>query len=566
VFGSSSSTSGVRGESTGGDAVYGNSTGSSSYGVVGNSTGSGATAGGVHGVASGDAPGVFGENGVPNPNASGYGVKGTSGSTSSSAAGVYGNNTGAGAGVRGEHTSGGSQLSGHGVFGTTNSTNVGAAGGRFENTGAGYGLYGQGVGNVAACYFTNASTAANASGHGFEGSTDSSSTSAAGIKGSASGVATGGWFTSISGIPLLALGQASGQPVAKAKSAVAKTTALATSHGAILAAHDVNDSQVAGIWHSGRASLTPSPNYLHNGSFNVTEVNGNAFNLTYTGDSNRFTDRWIFRQDGTISTTIQLKTLTLNDLVAVSGDLADEPRYYIEIAKGSQSSGTFSPFLGQRVEGVRTLAGKTVTLSFWAKVPTIGFSLAAVVARQNFGTGGSPSATVITTQSTLSPSNAVTTSWQRFSATIAIPTVSGKTVGTNNDDFLQLSIEFTQNAGAQTFHVADVQLEEGPIATPFRYRSINEEIRLCARFFQKSFPSATAPGQNAGTSGEWSCTIITAAANAQSFYIYYPGGPLRATPTMTFYNPSAANALPVTLPGDRCYGYLGRGHLVGEGL
>jgi hypothetical protein len=281
---------------------------------------------------------------------------------------------------------------------------------------------------------------------------------------------------------------------------------------------------------------------LHNGSFNVTEVNGNAFNLTYTGDSNRFTDRWIFRQDGTISTTIQLKTLTLNDLVAVSGDLADEPRYYIEIAKGSQSSGTFSPFLGQRVEGVQDSSGQDRNPLVLGQSADYRVQPRGGGGPQNFGTGGSPSATVITTQSTLSPSNAVTTSWQRFSATIAIPTVSGKTVGTNNDDFLQLSIEFTQNAGAQTLHVADVQLEEGPIATPFRYRSINEEIRLCARFFQKSFPSATAPGQNAGTSGEWSCTIITAAANAQSFYIYYPGGPLRATPTMTFYNPSAANA------------------------
>ncbi|MFX9081421.1 hypothetical protein ABTN40_20310, partial [Acinetobacter baumannii] len=49
--------------------------------------------------------------------------------------------------------------------------------------------------------------------------------------------------------------------------------------------------------------------------------------------------------------------------------------------------------LAQRIEGVRSLAGQTVTVSFWAR-RIAGSGNIAVDLNQYFGTGGSPSASV----------------------------------------------------------------------------------------------------------------------------------------------------------------------------
>jgi hypothetical protein len=43
-----------------------------------------------------------------------------------------------------------------------------------------------------------------------------------------------------------------------------------------------------------------------------------------------------------------------------------------------------------------------------------------------------------------------------------------------------------------------VQLEVGPAATPFEFKSFAQEVRECQRYFEKSFPINTAPGHNLG--------------------------------------------------------------------
>lgn len=173
---------------------------------------------------------------------------------------------------------------------------------------------------------------------------------------------------------------------------------------------------------------------------------------------------------------------------------------------GNAGAGAFS-FLSQKIEKVRNLAGKTVTVSFWAKAaagtPKIGINIA-----QNFGTGGSPSSQV----RVLATGNAVTltTSWARYSTTIAILSIVGKTLGTSGDDSTQLELWWSSgaslnaaagNIGVQsgTIQLWGVQLEVGSVATPLEKPDPQQDLAKCQRFYQQVSASARFPAVNANT-------------------------------------------------------------------
>jgi len=79
--------------------------------------------------------------------------------------------------------------------------------------------------------------------------------------------------------------------------------------------------------------------------------------------------------------------------------------------------------------------------------------------------------------------------------TANIPSISGKILGTDGNDNLQIVFWFdagssfnsrTNSLGQQsgTFDIANVQLESGTVATPFEQRPIGLELNLCQRFYQ----------------------------------------------------------------------------------
>jgi microcystin-dependent protein len=69
-------------------------------------------------------------------------------------------------------------------------------------------------------------------------------------------------------------------------------------------------------------------------------------------------------------------------------------------------------------------------------------STVQVIARQKFGTGGSPSADV----DTILGNFALTASPAKYTATAVLPSISGKVLGTNNDGMLEIIIRYPLNA------------------------------------------------------------------------------------------------------------------------
>jgi len=215
-------------------------------------------------------------------------------------------------------------------------------------------------------------------------------------------------------------------------------------------------------------------------------INGNFdfWQRGTSGSSGYVADRWTTILTGSTA-AISRQSFTLGQT-----DVPDEPDYFHRtVVTSSAGAGNFA-VTGQFIESVKTLAGQTATLSFWAKADAS--KNMAVEFVQWFGTGGSPSTQVTAIGVT---TTALTTSWQKFTVTVNVPSISGKTLGTNNDDafrvffWLDAGSTFdsrTNTLGQQsgTFDIAQVQLEAGDVATPFEHRSIGQELALCQRYYE----------------------------------------------------------------------------------
>jgi hypothetical protein len=91
------------------------------------------------------------------------------------------------------------------------------------------------------------------------------------------------------------------------------------------------------------------------------------------------------------------------------------------------------------------------------------------------------------------------------------------------------------------WQVTGVQLEVGPVATPFEFKSFGQELRECQRYFFKTFAQGTAPAQNVASSdgalfGGPSVSNISFIAT-QVFPVT-----MRGAPTVTTFSPNAASA------------------------
>ena len=152
----------------------------------------------------------------------------------------------------------------------------------------------------------------------------------------------------------------------------------------------------------------------------------------------------------------------------------DPACFPVTIITGASSN----PNIQTRIENVRTGAGQPVTLSFYARVSSGTLTINPII-RQYFGTGGSPSTQVDNTPDDIT----VTTSWQRFTRTITLGSISGKTIGSDGNDQVQIRLELPTST-TFTLDIALAQLELGDTATPFEHRSYGDELARCQRYYE----------------------------------------------------------------------------------
>jgi len=233
----------------------------------------------------------------------------------------------------------------------------------------------------------------------------------------------------------------------------------------------------------GSSALLPAGlgfrNLLINGDF---RINQRGFTSTTTSGTYGF-DRWLMLGTGG-TTTYSAQSFSLGN--AISGY---EPTNHARVVTTGQTTSGSLSILIQKIENVRTFAGQQVSVSFWARSGS-GTPKVAVELYQDFGSGGSPSSGL----GTLAGTPTLSTSWTRFTLNVTLPSISGKTLGSNPDSNLGVNIwvsagsDFNARTGSlgiqsNTFDIWGVQVEQNLQPTPFEQRPIGVELALCQRYY-----------------------------------------------------------------------------------
>jgi hypothetical protein len=291
-------------------------------------------------------------------------------------------------------------------------------------------------------------------------------------------------------------------------------------------------------------------NRIINGAMVIDQRNAGASvtpaNFAY------LTDRWQFRaSQGSKFTAEQ----TISGVAAPTG-FTD---YLGMTSTSAYSVGSGEQFgVRQFIEGFNisdlgwgTASAKSVTLSFWVRSSLTGTHSGAL--------GNNGDGRAYPFSYTISVAN----TWEQKSVTIA-----GDTSGTwltNNG--IGIKVSFNLGAGSSmlasagawttgeivgatgsvsvvgtsgaTFYITGVQLEVGTQATSFEYRQYQQELALCQRYFEKSYPIETAPAENIATGESFKNGIWT----ASEIYVTKINFVCtkRATPTITYYRPTQSS-------------------------
>ncbi|CUW95119.1 hypothetical protein [Agrobacterium genomosp. 2] len=266
---------------------------------------------------------------------------------------------------------------------------------------------------------------------------------------------------------------------------------------------------------SGAGVLSGYRNKIINFNFDIWQRSNTQTSSGYGSD-----DRWNNQHIGTT------KTHSRQNFALGQADVPGEPAHFSRTVVTSVAGAGNLCRKAHRIESVRTLAGKRATLTFYAKADAA--KNIAVEMAQDFGGGGSFSPYNTFSVTTI----AVTTQWTRYDVVMDIPSIAGKTLGTNGMDALALSIWFdagssynarTNNLGQQsgTFDIARVSLVEGDASAeddPAGPRHIQQELSLCQRYFCVIFNGLQSGG-----------------VGTNMAYYRFPV-PMRATPSLTVAN------------------------------
>ena len=253
-------------------------------------------------------------------------------------------------------------------------------------------------------------------------------------------------------------------------------------------------------------------NKIINGDFNIWQ---RGTSTTVTANTTAFvSDRWRLNVDNALGGSAVVSRQAFTPGTApVAGY---EGNYFLRVAN---TAGTLaSRYFWQTIEDVQTFAGQTVTLSFFAKASSA--TSIDVKYQQNFGSGGSSAV-----NGTFNSGTSLTTSWQRFTYSITLPSISGKTIGTSS--YVYVLFEWL-NTVSTSIDIWGVQLEAGSSATSFQTATgtIQGELAACQRYYYRVENDATSSYVAMGTAATTTLAIVAVPLKTT----------MRVTPTAVDYS------------------------------
>lgn len=284
-------------------------------------------------------------------------------------------------------------------------------------------------------------------------------------------------------------------------------------------------------------SITPFQgmrNRLINGDMLIWQ-RGTSFSLPSGGISaaNNYTaDRWMCYSGGS----------SPGHTVTRSTDVpSSDFQYSLKNQRNSGNTSTGSVYSTQFIESVNCfdLSNKMCTLSFWAKAGSTYSGLngqinivvgTGTTADQGYSTLAGGGWAGYATPLNVLPS--INTYWTKYSYTFMVGSAT-------QEMFVMFNNPTTGTAGADdSYYIAGVQLEKGPVATPFEKRQYGTELGLCQRYFEKSYLQSSAPGS------AWGLNDGSQLGMAHPTASYRQGAMFRVTkraaPTVNVYDAAGA--------------------------
>jgi hypothetical protein len=288
-----------------------------------------------------------------------------------------------------------------------------------------------------------------------------------------------------------------------------------------------------GFWqHQGPTAGKAFHNFLLNPRM-IRQTRGSTGSITNGGFC---ADNFLFSFDGSITGTWTITALSPGDTTSDGGQM-----YKLTLDITAASGNTFF-YIGQRVRastlGARLFAGCSTTLSaYWRQSAGSATSLVGARYEQYFGTGGSPSTTVAanTTTAVGYNTNALSSTWKGLDYILTLPSVSGKTFGSNADDVLRIFFALPINAVC-TLEMIAPQYELGRGFSCFDQRDPNWDEIMCGFTLRKVGKGARGHFQAASTSSAFHASMTL-------------DPPMRTTPTVTSGTTSAI----VAVSGDNTF-------------
>ena len=292
-------------------------------------------------------------------------------------------------------------------------------------------------------------------------------------------------------------------------------------------------------------------NRIINGAFDFWQ-RGTSSTANGYGSADRWVNNFV---NGTV--TMSRQSFALGDVLG-----SNNPTFFLRQTVSGQTLSGDVASVNQAIEGVRSYAGQTITVLGWARRSS-GSGNMAVEPLQYFGTGGSPSSTVFVAPQTVT----LTSSFAPFALTFSIPSIAGKTLGTNNNDYVAFSFwtsagsnfnARTNSLGLQTIGVDlwGVHIKVGTHTTAavdlYKQPEIGPEFARCQRYFYRTAENGSIP-----------TSIMTMSVESNVGGVGFAGGgcphptTMRAVPTVTlgsgvrFYSAAIAEVTP-TIEQNRC--------------
>jgi LysM repeat protein len=258
-----------------------------------------------------------------------------------------------------------------------------------------------------------------------------------------------------------------------AKGSIVAATAASTPANLSVGANGtlLTSDSTAATGLSYQSNFAAGKNKIINGDFSIFQRSTSA---TMAADATYYApDRWkSYFTAGSTTVTWSRQAFTPGS-APVAGY---EGQYFSRISAPSSfgSSGEFGMY--QPIENVQSFAGQQITVSFYAKADSARTS--TIFISQNFGSGGSSPVSTLTSQ-------VLSTSWTRYSLTVTLASISGKTIGTSSALNVGLLYTAGNATGAPVMDVWGFQVEAGSVATAFQTATgtLQGELAACQRYF-----------------------------------------------------------------------------------